>query len=86
MILYSALGPTLLSLVLLHVTQVVYVALTVYDAIVSLAHESKCVWGRRFGFGTILYFLIRYGTIVNLFLQVIGLSGVLQGVIVSFEV
>lgn len=51
--------------------QYYFPALVAYDALLSFPKEARCMWNRRFGAVTILYPLIRYGTIVDILLQVL---------------
>lgn len=48
-----------------------FLALVVYDAILSFPKEVRCIWKRGFGTGPILYLFIRYGTIFNMLLQLL---------------
>ena len=41
-----------------------------YDAFLSFQQEIKCIWGRKLGIGTILYLLVRYGTIIDMIFQI----------------
>lgn len=45
-------------------------AVTMYDALLSFSRELQCIWQRKFSGVTALYVLIRYGTIIDLGLQV----------------
>ncbi|KAK7684425.1 hypothetical protein QCA50_012372 [Cerrena zonata] len=45
-------------------------ALVVYDTLLCLPQEFRCVWKRRLGIVTILYLLIRYGIILNMVLRI----------------
>ena len=46
------------------------VALSIYDAILSISLEVRCIWKRKFGVGMILYLSIRYGTILYILFQI----------------
>ena len=48
------------------------VALVVYDTTISLQQEVKCIWKGRFSAVTVLYVVIRYGSICHMFFQVFG--------------
>ena len=43
-----------------------------YDAVLSFSQEVKCIWKRKAGVVTILYLFVRYGTIVDIVFQIIG--------------
>lgn len=45
-------------------------ALSIYDAILSISLEVRCIWKRKFGVGMILYLSIRYSMILYLLLRV----------------
>ena len=45
----------------------------VYDAVLAFPQERKSIWKRKFSAVAILYLLLRYGTTVNLFLQVFNI-------------
>lgn len=41
-----------------------------YDILLNLAREINCVWRRKLSGPTLLYLIIRYGTLVNLVFEV----------------
>ena len=45
-------------------------AVIVYDTVLSFPQEIKCIWGRKPGAGTILYLFVRYGTIIDMILEI----------------
>ena len=42
----------------------------VYDTVLTSPQEIKCIWGRKPGAGTILYLFVRYGTIIDMIVNV----------------
>lgn len=45
-------------------------AVVTYDTILTFSKEFQCIWQRRFGTGTVLYLIIRYGTILQMLFDV----------------
>ena len=45
-------------------------AVIAYDTVLSFPQEIKCIWGRKLEIGTILYLFVRYGTIMDMILNV----------------
>ena len=60
-----------------------FIALTIYDLILSFPKELKCIWKRKFGTGTFLYLSIRYGTVVYILFQLLECIIVPKNMIVS---
>ena len=50
------------------------IVLVAYDALISLSQEIRCIWKRRFGTSTIIYLVGRYGTILNIMMQIVDHS------------
>ncbi|KAK7684396.1 hypothetical protein QCA50_012343 [Cerrena zonata] len=46
-------------------------ALVVYDALLSFTQEIRCIWKRKLSVVTVLYLFIRYGTVLDMFLQLL---------------
>ncbi|KAK7693026.1 hypothetical protein QCA50_002591 [Cerrena zonata] len=57
---------------LLNFLLAVALTLAVYDTILSFPKEVKCIWQGKFGTGPILYLFIRYGTVLNMFLELLS--------------
>lgn len=60
-----------------------FIALAVYDTILSFPKEIKCIWQGKFGTGPILYLFIRYGTVFNMLLELLEVFPSSRTVIVS---
>ena len=58
----------------------------VYDFISSFPEEIKCIWKRKFGLGTVLYFSIRYGAVLNMLLETAAIAIFPETVLVSHEI
>ena len=41
-----------------------------YDTLLSFPQEIRCIWERKYGIVTVLYLLIRYGTICDMLIRV----------------
>ena len=54
-----------------------------YDAFLSFQQEIKCIWGRKLGIGTILYLFVRYGTIIDIIIEIFDGTYVFKTVSVS---
>lgn len=61
------------------------IALAIYDLFLSFSTELGAIWKRKFGTGTVLYLLIRYGTIPNFTFQVLNNIFVPSTLLVSVE-
>ena len=59
------------------------IALSIYDSILSFPKELRCIWGRKYGTGTTLYFSIKYSTILNMLFQLLSCLIVSEYVVVS---
>ena len=51
--------------------------------ILALPQEVRCIWRRKFGTVTVLYTLIRYGTLINMVVNTLDAFYVLRDVPVS---
>ena len=58
-------------------------ALSIYDVILSISMEVRCIWKRKFGVGTVLYLSIRYSMILYVLLRLCQDVIVINGAFVS---
>ncbi|KAK7687274.1 hypothetical protein QCA50_009779 [Cerrena zonata] len=60
-------------------------ALIVYDTILTIPQEIKCIWKRKFSAVTVLYLFIRYGAVLDMLLKILSAFYTLTAIPVTLD-
>ena len=62
---------------------IVLLALSIYDTIINLSKEVRCIWQRKRSMATVLYVSIRYGVILDILIPQLSYFFISRTVAVS---